>query len=98
MSVYLHIDGDDDGEQVASSQGWGDFRAWVESLDDSTDLKTFIATGFTANVGNILQQIAGGLDQNPPSTFDVSQTANGFIKLLNDAGDVEFIEVSQGLR
>ncbi len=96
MSVYLSIDGDDEGSFISSNTGWGDFVRWVETLDGYDDLAHLAAHGWTGDVKETLADLVKALAESPPTDDSTQDVADELRELLTAHQGAEAATVTNG--
>lgn len=100
MSVYLHADNETNGEQVASSKGWGDVIAWSEQLphEHYSELLHLIHYGWVEDLESLESEIKEASEFYIPEQEDVASTLDGLFNAIKSRPDkAEVMHLSNGM-
>ena len=98
MSYYL-ITGGEKWTQVASIQGWREFREWAAGLDaaDHKELFHLIEHGWSQSLGELESQLTDAIEKGEPSA-DIADIGKTILQALKDRGqDAESAILTDGL-
>src|SRR5205823_187150 len=95
---YEIMNEDEEGDQVATSQGWGEFVDWVDHLDDDDfdELYRLTLEGTSNDLAKLTADIREGLVASPP-TEDVRDIADGILGFLASHKGSEMVMITNGV-
>jgi len=100
MSIYLEFDDENEGDQIASSSGWGDVLRWSDTLPDGEygEILHLMHHGWSDNPELLETELKNACEKYPPPGHDIHATMYGLIYAIEHRGDdVSVVKVTNGM-
>lgn len=97
--IYLTVNGEEQGTQIATTKGWGDFSRWVDGLPeaDNQQLLHLITHGWSQKPKEPQEQVQQALNDSSPESADVRTVAEGLVQFLDELDTEDAVAVTNGL-
>jgi hypothetical protein len=84
VSYYLVIGGEEQ-QQLASIQGWSDFKDWAEDIDleQFWEIAELAANGVSEDLPKLEEQLQQARNDSEPESLSVTNTLDNLINLLS---------------
>lgn len=95
---YSVIIGGVDQHPLASTRGWADAKAWIDTIDavEFRNLVHLAEYAWSQRLAELRGQIVAALKASPPHDSSVTETMRALVETLKDASDDDSIFVSDG--
>lgn len=97
MGVYAGFD-TDEVAPLASTNGWGEFGRWVDTLAGYTELKHLRQYGWCQDLTLLREQALDAATEHGPGNHDVIGVVASLLTALDENEDAAAIVITDGMK